>query len=312
MADVFLSYATEDRERLLSLVRAIEEAGLSLFWDRNVPPGSTWRSVLDGELAKAHCVVVVWSDHSIKSNWVLEEAEEGKKGDRLVPVTIDAVSIPIGFRSVQAANLTGWDGSTRTPDLEKLLASIEHRTAGRVRAFRPSPNPPPPPPWLKWITLGAPTVAAAALLALWLTRAPRGNLTSGDDRSNVRGKATTSTDASSQAPSPSSSGAKETFAVAVKLDVSGAKECPSDFGRPVLELKVKAFDRREESTACQARFDVPAQLRGENAQFSLISDHFQIKPGQHQPALGSEEIVLQICRNKIRLDHYGIERPSCE
>jgi hypothetical protein len=46
MADVFLSYANEDRERIRALVHWLEASGVSVFWDRRVPVGETWRLVL--------------------------------------------------------------------------------------------------------------------------------------------------------------------------------------------------------------------------------------------------------------------------
>ena len=37
------------------------------------------------------------------SRWVQEEAEDGLAADKLVPVAIDNVTIPSGFRRIQAA-----------------------------------------------------------------------------------------------------------------------------------------------------------------------------------------------------------------
>ena len=44
MSDIFISYAREDEARIQKLVRALEQRGLSVFWDRNIPAGQTWRS----------------------------------------------------------------------------------------------------------------------------------------------------------------------------------------------------------------------------------------------------------------------------
>lgn len=41
MADVFLSYAREDEARVGALVRLLEAQRLSVFWDRQIPPGRT-------------------------------------------------------------------------------------------------------------------------------------------------------------------------------------------------------------------------------------------------------------------------------
>ena len=41
MADIFLSYASQDRERVLPLVELLQDDGYSIWWDRNIPPGPT-------------------------------------------------------------------------------------------------------------------------------------------------------------------------------------------------------------------------------------------------------------------------------
>ena len=44
MSDIFVSYFSEERDRLLPLVNALEKTGWSVFWDRTIPAGKTWRS----------------------------------------------------------------------------------------------------------------------------------------------------------------------------------------------------------------------------------------------------------------------------
>ena len=50
MSDIFVSYASEDRERIMPLVRVLEKSGWSVFWDRTIPAGKTWREA-DGDTA---------------------------------------------------------------------------------------------------------------------------------------------------------------------------------------------------------------------------------------------------------------------
>ena len=40
MADIFLSYAREDREKAERLAKALEGQGWSVFWDRETLPGA--------------------------------------------------------------------------------------------------------------------------------------------------------------------------------------------------------------------------------------------------------------------------------
>jgi hypothetical protein len=125
MADIFISFAHEDEARVQDLVRALEELGWSVFWDRHIPAGKTWRSYIGEALSEAHCVMVAWSRHSIGSQWVMEEADEGQKRSILVPVLLDAVEPPIGFRSIQAADLVEWAPGRPSPRFEQLIQDIK-------------------------------------------------------------------------------------------------------------------------------------------------------------------------------------------
>nr|WP_315430795.1 toll/interleukin-1 receptor domain-containing protein [uncultured Albidiferax sp.] len=159
MADIFLSYNEKDRERVRSLAQTLETAGWSVWWDRRVPAGVTWRSLLEQELQDMRCMLVLWSTHSVKSEWVCEEATEGRLLGRLIPVFIDRVRPPAGFREVQAADLIGWDGSPGFPGLQQLLQDIAHKLG--TPAPQPIPQPSPVPPMKPWLWGGA-----ASLLVL--------------------------------------------------------------------------------------------------------------------------------------------------
>ena len=88
------------------------------------PPGKTFIGVIKEALDAAKCVVVLWSKQSIDSEWVLEEANFGKRRGILVPAKIDTVEPPLGFGLIQAADLTDWDGDTRHAEFEGLLTAI--------------------------------------------------------------------------------------------------------------------------------------------------------------------------------------------
>ena len=125
MADIFLSYAKEDREAAHKLSMLLEGAGWSVWWDRRIPAGRTWRDVLEEALRSMGCMVVLWSSHSVDSDWVKEEAEEARSVKKLVPVLIDAVNPPVGFRTIQAADLTDWDGASESVGARQLIADLE-------------------------------------------------------------------------------------------------------------------------------------------------------------------------------------------
>lgn len=111
MSDIFVSYAKEDRKRIVPLVRLLENARWKVFWDRNIPTGESWRQFIGAQIKVARCIVVAWSVSSVKSEWVHEEADQGKRKKILIPVLIDKVEPPFGFGTIQTADLTDWDGS---------------------------------------------------------------------------------------------------------------------------------------------------------------------------------------------------------
>ena len=125
MVDIFLSYAKEDRDVARRVATLLGNAGWVVWWDRRIPAGRTWRSVLEEALQNMHCMVVLWSAHSIESDWVRDEADEARVRKKLVPVLIEAVNPPVGFRNIQAADLSEWDGSSNAPGVQQLLGDLE-------------------------------------------------------------------------------------------------------------------------------------------------------------------------------------------
>ena len=143
MTDIFISYAREDEMRVRELVDALEGKRWSIFWDRRIPAGKTWQSYIGQALSDARCVIVVWSHHSITSEWVSEEANDAKERGVLVPLLLDSVKPPLGFRGIQAADLTEWKPGYSSPHFEQLIQDI----AGVLGAKPPhEPAPPKPEP----------------------------------------------------------------------------------------------------------------------------------------------------------------------
>jgi len=124
MAQIFVSYAREDEARIRPLVHALEAEDWTVFWDRRIPAGQTWRSYIGDALSKAGCVIVVWSRQSVASSWVSEEADEGKHRGVLVPMLLDDVAPPIGFRSIQAADLSDGRMDRGAPNFVQLVEDI--------------------------------------------------------------------------------------------------------------------------------------------------------------------------------------------
>jgi hypothetical protein len=134
MNEVFISYKREDEARVVRLVRALERAALSVWWDRGLAGGENWPSGIQEALDRARCVIVVWTRESVgpAGDFVRDEALQAKRRGVLVPVMLDKVDPPLGFGEIQAIDLTGWKGSARDPFFADLVAAVSARLEGRA------------------------------------------------------------------------------------------------------------------------------------------------------------------------------------
>jgi hypothetical protein len=124
MSDIFLSYARKDHVIAGHVAKHLQEEGLEVFWDREIPVGKTWEIYIEENLSKARCVVVLWSSSSVASDWVRAEAAAAVDRGVLAPATIDATRPPLRFRTIQTADLAGWGGRREHVGLANLTAAV--------------------------------------------------------------------------------------------------------------------------------------------------------------------------------------------
>lgn len=130
MADIFISYKREDQEehgRVAPIAEALRAEGYDVFYDVQVPPGSSWERVLQDKMNQARCVLVLWSQASVGSDWVKEEAEMAKHDGKLIPVFLDPVSPPFGFARIEGADLSNWTGDLSHTEWQNLVAAVRLR-----------------------------------------------------------------------------------------------------------------------------------------------------------------------------------------
>ena len=124
MTDVFVSYAAEDRERAARLAGALTALGWTVWWDRRILAGQTFDKAIERELYAAKSVVVLWSRHSVESEWVKCEAAAAAERDVLVPAAIDKIRLPLEFRRRQTADLIRWRGESEHPGYRMLCEGL--------------------------------------------------------------------------------------------------------------------------------------------------------------------------------------------
>lgn len=188
MSDVFISYASADRERAQAVAAELQSRGLSVWWDRAIPPGRQFDEVIEEALDAARCVALLWTDSAAASHWVKTEGAEALRRGVLVPALLQAdVRIPLEFRRVQAADLSQWQPGQASPAFEQFFVAVQDvvrqapvapgpRTRPREAAAPPPARPviPPLPAGAarrRWWWLGGGAAASMVVLALGLREA---------------------------------------------------------------------------------------------------------------------------------------------
>jgi adenylate cyclase len=137
MADVFVSYARNDKARVAPIVAAIEAKGLSVWWDPEISPGQEFDDQIDAEIAAASAVLVVWTPTSVVSRWVRGEAREAAERNILVPVRFDQARLPMDVRAIHTTDLDGWGENPASPPAQEFLRALGAMIA-RSQAAKPA------------------------------------------------------------------------------------------------------------------------------------------------------------------------------
>lgn len=165
---LFISYSRDDREQVERLARALEKAGLQVWWDAALEGGHQFAAEIERQLEAATAVIVVWSEASVRSNWVLDEAMHGRDRGCLIPVRFDDTLPPLGFRQIQSIDLDDGDQPGEVEAIRRAVARVQgypvlepgthpRSTPGKRKAGRKGERP-----------IWYPFAWVAILLLVWL------------------------------------------------------------------------------------------------------------------------------------------------
>jgi hypothetical protein len=138
--DIFISYSREERSAARHFAESFEREGFNVWWDAVLRSGQTFDEEIERALRAAKAVVVLWSPRSVASRWVRAEATLADRGNKLVPVIIEACNLPIIFELTQAANLANWSGDTDDAGWRTLVSDLR-RLVGDGHEPAPAPEP---------------------------------------------------------------------------------------------------------------------------------------------------------------------------
>jgi hypothetical protein len=93
---VFLSYASDDRQTARRLAEGLRALSLDVWSDESLGPGENWAEQMAKALGQADAMVVLLTPKSVESKWVRRDVEYALSSPRferrLVPVVIGAGS----------------------------------------------------------------------------------------------------------------------------------------------------------------------------------------------------------------------------
>jgi hypothetical protein len=141
-AQIFLSYAREDREKVEQLYQDLRDAGFKPWMDtKEILPGETWENSIQKAIEHSDFVLVCLSINSITKrgflqkeiNLALDIWQEKLEDDiYLIPVRLKDCEVPRRLRDFQWVNLFENDGWTR------LVKAIQEGMKRRAPVTKPA------------------------------------------------------------------------------------------------------------------------------------------------------------------------------
>ncbi len=108
MTDVFISYSKPDASCTELLSSFLEAHGLTTWWGTSLLPGDEFSVLIKKKIEGAKAVVVIWTQHSVRSTWVQAEAAFARGCGKLITVCapgLDFASIPMPYNTLHCESV---------------------------------------------------------------------------------------------------------------------------------------------------------------------------------------------------------------
>ena len=143
--DVFISYSSRNKNIADALCHFLEEKKIRCWMaPRDILPGQEYAEAIAQAMSKIKIYILVYSSHSLKSQWVNKEANLAVKKEKIIiPFRIEdcpfeGTSMELYFNDVH------WIDAVPTPNeaFDKLVVAL-NALLGRSAASEPTSAPPP-------------------------------------------------------------------------------------------------------------------------------------------------------------------------
>lgn len=154
----FLSYSRINEDFAIKLAKELKSEGFDVWFDQmDIPPGARWDAEVEKALDESEIFMVIITPASAKSENVLDEIGYAiDSGKRILPVLLEAATLPLRLRRFQYVDFTSKSFNEGIKSAEELLRTLIDQSAisdGEVRvetqaqagAERESPHQRKPP-----------------------------------------------------------------------------------------------------------------------------------------------------------------------
>jgi len=158
---VFISYKREEAAAATHLREALVKEGFNVWWDEDLQCGQAWAEKLDEAVRDAACIVVLWSELAVASQWIRHEASQAIAREVYAPCRIELVQLDSPYDRMQATDLIGWEGDREHGGFRNLMARVDTLVPASVSLPRRIG---------RWLLANLATLVASgiAAFAVWL------------------------------------------------------------------------------------------------------------------------------------------------